>query len=143
MSSVFLGHAHTVVFHHSASRRSTTREEIRKWHTQPPPNGRGWVDVGYHYVIEADGTIKRGRELHLMGAHAPPNAGRIGVCLTGNNCEPGEEWNAAQIASAIELLGPLEVVFPGIDHAGHRDVCEPGHTICPGLDVRGLFASKR
>lgn len=23
---------------------------IRKWHTNPQPYGRGWSDIGYHYV---------------------------------------------------------------------------------------------
>ena len=40
-------------------------DTIRKWHV----DGRGWSDIGYHYVIQLDGTISQGRPITRAGAH--------------------------------------------------------------------------
>jgi|TARA_A100001388_G_C28691055_1_gene461349 N-acetyl-anhydromuramyl-L-alanine amidase AmpD len=54
---------------------------IRDWHV----NGNHWSDIGYHYVIEGDGSIKEGRPVTRAGAHVKGNNKyTIGVCLTGN-----------------------------------------------------------
>jgi hypothetical protein len=39
-----------VVLHCSYSEWGS-EETIRKWHTEPPPEGYGWSDNGYHFVI--------------------------------------------------------------------------------------------
>jgi N-acetyl-anhydromuramyl-L-alanine amidase AmpD len=134
---VYLGQPTIVVFHHSKSPRSTTLDQIREWHTLPEPDGNGWSDIGYHYVIQEDERVRAAVPLHLIGRHAVPNAGRIGVCITGHNLEDGKHWSAGQIRAGIRLLHALELVFPSIDHCGHRDVAA---TECPGLDVRERFA---
>lgn len=56
---------------------------IRQWHTDPIPHGRGWQDIGYHYVIERSGELKEGRPLHLKGAHTFGHNEEIGLCLCG------------------------------------------------------------
>lgn len=38
--------------------RNVTAAEIRRWHTSPPPGGRGWKQVGYSEMIHLDGTIE-------------------------------------------------------------------------------------
>ena len=40
-----------LIVHHSASPRSTTLKDIRRWHVDE----RGWEDVGYHFVIDGFG----------------------------------------------------------------------------------------
>ena len=40
-------------------------ESIRTYHTTV----KGWSDIGYHYVIERDGTCSTGRDESLVGAH--------------------------------------------------------------------------
>ena len=32
--------------------RNDKAEDIRRWHV----NGNGWSDIGYHYVVDLDGT---------------------------------------------------------------------------------------
>jgi hypothetical protein len=60
-----------IVWHCSATPegRDVSSDEIRRWHTDPPPAGRGWRAIGYHYVIRLDSSIEPGREEHEVGAH--------------------------------------------------------------------------
>lgn len=60
--------------------------EVRRWHTTPPPLGRGWSDVGYHFLIDRDGRTAKGRLLGRVGAHVlGHNHGSIGICLFGGH----------------------------------------------------------
>ncbi|EPX78509.1 hypothetical protein Salmuc_03620 [Salipiger mucosus DSM 16094] len=45
----------------------TKMAEIRRWHVED----RGWSDIGYHFLIDRDGTVARGRPLERIGAHFP------------------------------------------------------------------------
>jgi len=73
-----------IILHHSLSGFGDV-ENIRRWHTMPPPAGHGWSDVGYHFVITRDGITQTGRDVRLVGAHAfGRNRDSIGVCLIGN-----------------------------------------------------------
>lgn len=38
--------------------REVSAATIRRWHTAPPPEGRGWKQVGYSAMIHLDGTIE-------------------------------------------------------------------------------------
>lgn len=56
--------------------------EIRRWHVQD----RGWKDIGYHWLIDRNGALARGRPETQVGAHvAGHNSGTIGVCLIGGH----------------------------------------------------------
>ena len=93
----------SIIVHCSDSEWGTARE-IKKWHTDPIPQGRGWSDIGYHFVIQngkptprqnlpaLDGSIECGRYIdednvigpNEMGIHALGyNDHSIGVCLIG------------------------------------------------------------
>lgn len=125
-----------VVVHHSASSVQTSTEQIRAWHL-----ARGWSDIGYHYVIEMEGGLVRGRPLELIGAHAlGHNETSIGVCITGHN--GGEHpWDAFQIEALRALASLLRAAWPGIPILGHRDVM-PEHTACPGVDVQAIIEER-
>ncbi len=128
-----------IVVHHSASPLTTTAEQIRRWHTLAKPNGRGWRDIGYQAVIEGDGALLPGRPIDRVGAHARgANTGSLGVCVVGNNLDPGLSWVDAQIESLDRFLFVTLGLFPGSKIAGHCDVGKTA-TGCPGLDVRRLF----
>jgi len=38
--------------------RAVTADQIRSWHTSPPPQGRGWKQVGYSAMIHLDGRVE-------------------------------------------------------------------------------------
>lgn len=80
-----------VILHTSATRPDwysdkTLQEkikEIRRWHTSPPNN---WSDIGYHFLIDRDGTIGFGRDINKTGAHTKGhNTNTIGICLIGGH----------------------------------------------------------
>jgi len=61
-------------------------ETIKKWHVK----GNGWKDIGYHYVIELDGTVKDGRPVEQVGAHCKNhNSNSIGICYVGGVDDKG------------------------------------------------------
>lgn len=73
---------------------------IRKFHMAPPPAGRGWNDIGYHYVIDLDGTIEPGRKEDMVGAHCEDhNADSLGICLIGV-----DQFTTAQYESLKHLV---------------------------------------
>jgi hypothetical protein len=49
-------------------------------------DGRGYGDIGYHYLIDPYGRVFEGRQIQWQGAHANKenNIQNIGVCLLGN-----------------------------------------------------------
>ena len=58
--------------------------DIKRWHTATPPKGNGWKDIGYHYVVDLDGTIEAGRPIDQVGAHCKNhNNNTIGVVYVG------------------------------------------------------------
>ena len=70
-----------IVLHCSATKEGVPFgiEDIDRWHRQ-----RGFRKVGYHYVIEIDGEIRKGRDIAEIGAHVQgSNANSIGICYIG------------------------------------------------------------
>ncbi len=126
------------VVHHSGASRSQSPESIREYHMAAKPDGRGFNDVAYHYLIDGYGRLHIGRPLPTTGAHAPPNAERIGVCVIGDNTKDRHRWTNKQKRALYNLWHAVQHLWPGIELVGHRDVM-PGHTKCPAIDVRKLL----
>lgn len=123
-------------------------EEIRCWHTDPKPKGRGWDDIGYHYVIRRNGVRELGRPIEKQGAHAHGfNEHSIGICLVGgvnanDRTKAEANFTHEQYAELNKLLIELcyMYVIPRNNVVGHRDL--PGVTkACPCFDVKGFFNS--
>lgn len=67
-----------VIFHHSDSDFGDAKL-IHKWHKE-----RGFICIGYHYVIPKKGHFQHGRKLQLRGAHTKgKNFDSVGVCIIG------------------------------------------------------------
>ncbi len=134
-----------LVVHHSASARATTFEAIEYWHTaHKTEGGRGWREIGYHWVILADGTRRFGRPMTRAGAHCPPNAGRLGVCIVGDNTDDiglhhpansafldeGQGWTSDQIMNLVDLVKDVRTLMPWVTVHRHSEFRA---TKCPGL----------
>ncbi len=101
--------------------------QLRAMHTAPKPQGRGWRDVGYHYVIRRDGRVEKGRPDNVMGAHVEGhNDGSLGICMVGGVKADGKtaetNFTAAQYASLETLLRDLKGRYPRARICGHRDL---------------------
>lgn len=106
---------------------------IRQWHTDPPPKGNGWRDIGYHYVIKRDGTVEHGRPLDIQGAHCRGhNSHSVGICLVGGIDKDGSsEFNFTR-DQAISLRGVIDRLQRELGQlkvVGHRDY--DTHKDCP------------
>lgn len=116
-------------------------EEIRRWHTDPPPKGNGWRDIGYHYLIRRDGTIEEGRPIEMAGAHvAGHNHDSIGIVLVGGKARDGRSRNnftRAQWRSAEELGVRLTKQFPEAEVGGHNDYTNS--KTCPDIDIKAWW----
>lgn len=74
-------------------------ETIKRWHTLPIPKGNSWSDIGYHFVILRNGTIKKGRPLERIPASIlGHNKGAIAICLTGK-----DDFTYQQFLSCAQL----------------------------------------
>ena len=108
------------------------RNQIDKWHKD-----RGWSGIGYHYVIDRDGTVVEGRPLERVGAHVKGhNTGSIGVCLIGGHGSSAtdaflDNYTPEQDKALRDLLAK----FPHIAKiTGHNDYTNA--KACPGFKVR-------
>ncbi|MBE0454843.1 MAG: N-acetylmuramoyl-L-alanine amidase [Roseovarius sp.] len=106
--------------------------EIRAWHTDPPPRGNGWRDIGYHWVIRRDGTVEQGRDESVAGAHvAGHNTHSIGICLVGG--KHGADYTRKQWAALDALVQHITGRYPGAKVIGHRDLDQGKQ--CPQFDA--------
>ena len=126
-----------VIVHHSASPADdTTPETVRRWHIVD----RQYEDVGYHFVIGADGGLHLGRPMWRIGAHdGGENATSLGICALGDwrigedGVLPGAlQWETLVLLCA-DLLDQLDLPTSAL--RGHREN-EPASTptLCPGFD---------
>ena len=109
------------------------REEITKWHTDPKSEGgRGWSDIGYHYVIRKNGEIEICRSIEKMGAHCfGQNKGSIGVCWVGGYGGV-DDRTPDQITSLIKLVDSIHTLFGKMSVHGHNEFSTK---TCPNFDV--------
>jgi len=152
-----------ITFHHTAGWPATTLEEglvqvksIQDFHQ----NGRGWSDIGYHFLVDQAGNLYQGRPFLVEsvtleegptlvnGAHAGgANTGNIGLSVMG--CfHPSEGphcvdvLNAATLNTIVTMFAFLSETY-GISPdniMGHRDF---GSTSCPGDNNYALLPEIR
>ena len=133
----------SVILHCTATRAAQDIDAatVRAWHTEPPPAGRGWADIGYHYLVRLDGTIERGRDLATVGAHTRGhNATSVGVAYVGGLDEDGNACNTMtekQRRAIIQLVRALRVVCGPLELYGHNDFSRKA---CPSFNVKSEFA---
>lgn len=121
--------------------------EVRRWHVED----NGWHDVGYHFLIDRDGTVVEGRPVEQAGAHVGGhNDSTIGIALFGGRGShaddtPGDHYTPAQMLALRQLCLRLIERHPTIEKVrGHNDYAARA---CPGFRVarwwrRGRTAPK-
>lgn len=115
--------------------------------------------IGYHFVIEVDGSIQTGRGLEEIGAHVQgSNAKSVGICMVGTDKFTQAQWQALRVCLmqlASQMFGKVipdvaaalkSFKDAGVSIKGHRDYSPDLNgngkiernewiKICPGFDV--------
>lgn len=131
-----------ITLHHTASVLATNRDAPRqiRGHQRFHQNDRGWPDIAYHFLIDADGNVYEGRPIDAVGD-------------TGTNYDPTGHFLVAcegdfdkQDVPDTQLASLTAVVAWALDEfqlganaviSGHRDVAT---TSCPGDLLYPLIA---
>lgn len=128
-----------IIIHCSATieGQDVRAKDIKSYHV----NQRGWRDIGYHYVVDLDGSVERGRPVSQPGAHClGHNAHSIGICYIGGLDKigkPKDTRTAAQRQSLLKLITKLTSIYRCATH-GHRDYAAKD---CPCFDATKEYAN--
>ena len=96
--------------------------DIDRWH-----KNQGWEMCGYHFIVDLDGTIEKGRDEKYVGAHCSgQNTNSIGICYIGGcdkNMKAKDTRTEAQKISLYKLVNELMVKYnlTLTNVYGHRD----------------------
>lgn len=106
--------------------------DIDKWH-----RARGWKKIGYHYVIDLDGTVEKGRDEAEIGSHCVNhNRYSIGVVYVGGVAKDGktpkDTRTEAQKEALWEILRKLLIKYPNAIIHGHNFYANKA---CPSFDA--------
>lgn len=106
--------------------------DIDRWHRE-----RKMKCIGYHYVVDLDGTVEPGRPESEIGAHClGHNQYSIGVCYVGglaaDGKTPKDTRTAAQKEALLALLKKFRAKYPNASIHGHRDFAAKA---CPSFDA--------
>ncbi len=106
--------------------------DIDRWHRQ-----KGWDGIGYHHVVDLDGTVEPGRPESKVGAHClKHNTNSIGVVYVGGLASDGktpkDTRTPQQKAALVKLLTEIKHRYPGATIHGHRDFAAKA---CPSFDA--------
>ncbi len=128
--------------HHTQGNYPATREAalseirfIQDYHQ----NAKGWIDIGYHFLIDPQGDIFEGRPIRAEGAHVlSHNTGNIGISIMGNYHPPvSNPITPASMDSFVAIGRYLRDTYAVnvSSFYAHRDI---GNTDCPGDNLYAL-----
>ena len=126
--------------------REVSSDDIRLWHTSPPPAGRGWKQVGYTDMIHLDGSIERLVDNNEDGNVEPweitngvkgyNSVSRhivyVGGCDARMN--PKDTRTDEQLKAMTDYVKDFHRRFPDVRIVGHRDFPDVAKA-CPSFDV--------
>ena len=110
-------------------------KECEKWHLD-----RGFSKIGYHYLVDRDGTLTEGRPINMAGAHCKgSNKTSIGIAMWGGFGSDAddlatEHYTPIQLAATYELIRNLQEQYSikNENCIGHN---KKSSKACPGFRV--------
>jgi hypothetical protein len=139
------GVLHWITIHHSSQigepqNRPATAIAIQNAHFDHIGSSGPGADIGYHFIIDGNGSIYEGRPLGIKGSHVPGfNGGNVGIVIAGDfqrTWPLGDTPTPAQLTSLNALVDALAARF-GITSVGlHQERSKQAkngeETDCPG-----------
>ena len=126
-----------IILHCSATAEGKNfhASDIDKWH-----KAKGWKGIGYHFVIDIDGTIEPGRPVGEVGAHTVGrNTNSIGICYIGGCAKDGktpkDTRTPEQKLAMYKLLQDLLYAYPKATVHCHNEFCAKA---CPSFKIGDL-----
>ena len=111
-----------IVLHH-ADASTCSPKDIHWWHVR-----QNWSGIGYHYFVNKQGVIFKGRPDNVIGSHAKGyNSNSLGICFEGRYNK--EIMPEAQMKAGKELVAYLKKKYGIKDVKRHKDLMA---TDCPG-----------
>ena len=92
---------------HFTGEDAPTYEQIKQ-----SPLQKGEPEIGFHFILTAEGTTLMGRHVSKVGSHYPElDAISIGVCAIGNR----EDMSDEQSIALTLLLDSLKLDYPSLE----------------------------
>jgi N-acetylmuramoyl-L-alanine amidase len=114
----------------------TTKSILDYW-----KNTLKWKSVGYHYLINADGSVEQlAQESQVTNGVAGFNSVSIHISYKGGidaQGKPKDTRTFSQKASMLSLLKDLRKRYPKAIIQGHRDF--GAKKACPSFDAKSEF----
>ncbi|MBC7772798.1 MAG: N-acetylmuramoyl-L-alanine amidase [Pyrinomonadaceae bacterium] len=134
-----------ITIHHSAinsrdlrTLASVAREldGIRAGHV-----GRGWADIGYHYIIDPSGKVWQGRSTQYQGAHVEKNnEHNLGIMLLGNFNQQSPSPQAIATLNGFVSAQMRQYRIPVSRVYTHKELKS---TECPGASLQRYMMQAR
>lgn len=124
-----------IIWHHSAYQSDEHQAaKIDQWHKDRgfPISSLGYY-IGYHYIIEKDGSVFKAREENEIGAHDQgENIDSLGICLAGdfNKEMPTVAQTNAFRTLWLDIIIRLSIPILAIEPHRRDD-----STDCPGKNL--------
>ena len=102
-------------------------------------NDLGWPGIGYHYIVDGDGTVYKCHSADVKTYHVGKhNRASLGICLVGDfrDYEPSE----VQYKAAVELINQCVEAY-GVTNKnilGHSEFSGYEWKKCPAIDMDQL-----
>lgn len=107
-------------------------------------NNLGWKSVGYHYLINADGTIEQlAQESEVTNGVAGFNSVIVNISYKGgvdSNNKPKDTRTPQQKESILKLLKELKKRYPKAIIQGHKDFPNVKKA-CPSFEAKKEYAN--
>lgn len=120
--------------HHSLTTEGSA-EAFARYHVK----SHGWPGIGYHFVIEKDGTIKWCNPLEVKSYHVGnSNRFSVGICLVGDFRK--QELQPIQLDPLLYLLKYLsrELSIPPANIKGHNEFPDYSLKECPCINMEAI-----
>ena len=108
-------------------------KDLYQWHVTE----NGWSDIGYHFYVDINGDIQKGRDIAKIGAHCSGhNRNSIGLCYCGGVEEDGktpkDTRTPEQKEGLLHVLKTLKAMYPDAIIYSHNEFANKA---CPSFDA--------